>query len=110
MPTTALINWWDATYRICCNGTLIRLSSQNISPTAPVHRLVMSGDSRALCIGLSTGSVDLRDPRTFERVHTVVAHQGALADLASYQNLLITAGYSRRCVVTIFDFHNLPNC
>ncbi|SPQ93578.1 USP domain-containing protein [Plasmodiophora brassicae] len=73
-----------------------RIDQLNISPTAPVHRLVMSGDSRALCIGLSTGSVDLRDPRTFERVHTVVAHQGALADLASYQNLLITAGYSRR--------------
>jgi hypothetical protein len=51
-----------------------------------------------VCCGATTGEVTLRDPRTFKVEHRVQAHTGTISDIDTTGNLLLTCGFSSRCV------------
>ncbi|RUP46506.1 hypothetical protein BC936DRAFT_146880 [Jimgerdemannia flammicorona] len=60
--------------------------------------VVMRKSPRLICCGSMTGEVTLRDPRTLRVEQRVQAHTGTLSDLDVSGNLLLTCGFSQRCV------------
>ncbi|CAJ0636991.1 2238_t:CDS:2 [Entrophospora sp. SA101] len=58
--------------------------------------IVVMKKSRLVCCGASSGEVTLRDPRTFKVEHRIQAHTGAISDIDTSGNLLLTCGFSSR--------------
>ena len=60
--------------------------------------IVLLKRSRMLCCASPTGEVVLRDPLTMRAENRVLAHAGAISDMDVSGNLLVTCGFSERCV------------
>ncbi|CAG8540264.1 10143_t:CDS:2 [Acaulospora colombiana] len=58
--------------------------------------IVVMRKSRLVCYGSTSGEVTLRDPRTFKVEHRIQAHTGAISDIDTTGNLLLTCGFSAR--------------
>lgn len=72
--------------------------------------------NRLLCCGSGNGEVVLYDPSSFQPITKLVAHTGALSDLDTSGNLLLTCGYSVRHgsyiidpFVKVWDLRNLSS-
>lgn len=52
-----------------------------------------------LCCGDASGTVGFRDPRTLKEEQTINAHLAGLTQMEAEGNLMITAGFSLKCVL-----------
>jgi PAB-dependent poly(A)-specific ribonuclease subunit 2 len=58
--------------------------------------LVMKRSQRYICCGTETGSVSLLDMSSLQVIKKLPAHHGAIADIDTQNNVLLTCGYSPR--------------
>lgn len=67
--------------------------------TSPAISQIQRSQS-LLCCGSVSGVVGFRDPRTLKEEQTIGAHSAGLTQMEAEGNLMITAGYSLKSVVT----------
>lgn len=82
----AVVSVYDATRNTIVNEYNVD------TPVAIMRR------SRLLCCASPSGEVVLRDPYSLKAEHRLGAHMGAISDIDVSGNLLVTCGFSQRCV------------
>jgi len=51
-------------------------------------------------MGLSSGMIEFRDPRSLRRTHALLGHSGAVMALVAYGHKLYSSGFTNRQILT----------